>query len=305
MKPKLIVILGPTAVGKSEIALELAQQIGGEIINADSQQVYRYMDIGTGKPSKVDRDRAPHHLIDIANPDEEFNVAMFRRLAMAGLGDIERRGRKALVCGGSGLYIKGLTEGLFVGPAREPAIRERLRSEIGERGLSPVYQRLRKVDPAATSWIHPHDRQRIVRALEVFELTGKPMSQWQREHDFSDERFASLKIGLNRSREELYDRINRRCDRMIEAGLVDEVKNLMAIGYDLSLKPLRSVGYRHVGLFLSGAMPLGDAVALMKRDTRRLAKRQLTWFRRDEEINWYHPDTDRGKIMLAAEEFGR
>ena len=305
MKPKLIVILGPTAVGKSEIALELAQRIGGEIINADSQQVYRRMDIGTAKPSAADRERVPHHLIDVVDPDEEFNVATYRRLAMKCIDDIERRGRKAVVCGGTGFYIKALTKGLFVGPAQAPDVREALQVEIKERGLGSLYQRLQQVDPPATFRVHPHDRQRIMRALEVFESTGKPMSQWQREHDFSDERFASLKIGLNRSREELYDRINRRCEQMVDGGLLDEVSSLIANGYGLDLKPMQSVGYRHMGLVLKGAMSLPEALSLMKRDTRRLAKRQLTWFRRDEEINWYHPDADRGKIMPAAEEFGR
>jgi tRNA dimethylallyltransferase len=305
MKPKLIVILGPTAVGKSEIAVELAEQIGGEIINADSQQVYRRMDIGTAKPSAADRERVPHHLIDVVDPDEEFNVATYRRLAMECIDDIEGRNRKAIVCGGTGLYIKALTKGLFVGPGQAPDVRARLKAELKKHGLGSLYRRLERIDPPATSWVHPHDRQRIMRALEVFEVTGKPMSQWQREHGFSDERFDNLKIGLHRPREELYDRINRRCEQMINGGLLDEVRGLIADGYGGDLKPLRSVGYRHMRLVLNGVMSLPEALALMKRDTRRLAKRQLTWFRRDEEINWYHPDTDRGKIMPAAEEFGR
>jgi tRNA dimethylallyltransferase len=303
MKPKLIIILGPTGVGKSEIALELAEAIGGEIVNADSQQVYRHMEIGTGKPSKTNRDRVPHHVIDVVDPDGEFNVATYRRLAVGSIDDIERRDRKILVCGGTGLYIKALTEGLFTGPAASQEIREELRNEIEEHGLASVFERLQIVDPAATSWIHPNDRQRIIRALEVFALTGKSISEWQREHGFSDHRFETLKIGLDRPREELYGLINRRCDRMIDEGLVDEVKNLIAMGYELALPPLGSVGYRHVGLFLAGMMPLDDAVALMKRDTRRLAKRQLTWFRRDKEIHWQHPDKDRVNITQVAKEF--
>jgi tRNA dimethylallyltransferase len=303
MKPKLIIILGATGVGKSEIALELAEAIGGEIVNADSQQVYRHLEIGTGKPSKTDRDRVPHHVIDVVNPDEEFNVAAYRRLAVGSIDNIERRDRKILVCGGTGLYIKALTEGLFTGPAASQEIREELRSEIEGRGLASVFARLQIIDPAATSWIHPNDRQRIIRALEVFALTGKSISEWQREHGFSEHCFETLKIGLNRPREELYGLINRRCDRMIDEGLVDEVKNLIAMGYELTLPPLGSVGYRHVGLFLTGVMPLDDAVALMKRDTRRLAKRQLTWFRRDKEIHWRHPDKDRRNIAQMAKEF--
>jgi tRNA dimethylallyltransferase len=303
MEPKLIIVLGPTAAGKSAIALALAEEIGGEIINADSQQVYRSMDIGTGKPSKEERDRVAHHIIDVVDPNEEFNVALFRQLATDSVYDIASRGRKAIVCGGTGLYIRALTKGLFVGPGQEPKIRAALRAEVQEHGLDSLYQRLKRVDPPSTSWIHPHDQQRIVRALEVFELTGKAMSEWQREHRFDERRFETLKIGLDRPREELYALIDRRCERMIEDGLVDEVKHLVAMGYDLKLKSLSSVGYRHVGLFLSGAMPLHDAMTLMKRDTRRLAKRQLTWFRREREVQWRHPERERTRILQLAKEF--
>ena len=303
MKPKLIIVLGPTAAGKSEIALALAEEIGGEIINADSQQVYRSMDIGTGKPSKEERDRVAHHIIDVVNPDEEFNVARFRQLATDSIYDIGNRRRKVIVCGGTGLYIRALTTGLFVGPAQDPEIRAALKAEAEDHGLDSLYIKLKRVDSASTSWIHPHDQQRIIRALEVFALTGKGLSEWQREHRFNENRFETLKIGLDRPREELYALIDRRCDRMIEDGLVDEVKHLVAMGYDLKLKSLGSVGYRHVGLFLSGAMPLHDAMTLMKRDTRRLAKRQLTWFRRDGEVQWRHPDRERARIMQLAKEF--
>jgi tRNA dimethylallyltransferase len=261
------------------------------------------MNIGTGKPSKADRDRVAHHVIDVVNPDQEFNVAAYRRLAVDGIDDIGRRERKILVCGGTGLYIKALTEGLFIGPAASQGIRAELRNEIGERGLASVYERLQTVDPAATSWIHPNDRQRIIRALEVFALTGKCISEWQREHGFSESHFDTLKIGFYRPREELYELINRRCDRMIDEGLVNEMKSLIAMGYGLGLPPLGSVGYRHVGFFLSGVMALDDAVMLMKRDTRRLAKRQLTWLRRDKEIHWRHPNKDRVNITQMAAEF--
>jgi tRNA dimethylallyltransferase len=296
MKPTLIIIVGPTGVGKSEIAVELAEEIGGEIINADSQQVYRHMDIGTAKPSAVDRERVPHHLIDVVDPDEEFDVAIFRRLALRSIDDVGRRGRKAIVCGGTGLYVKALTKGLLVGPAQAPEVRARLKAELENQGLGALYRRLQQIDPAATSWIHPHDRQRIMRALEVFESTGKRMSEWQGEHGFSEERFESLKIGLDRPRQELYDRINRRCEQMVQSGLLEEVRNLRASGYGLNLKTLQSVGYRHMGLVLNGVMSLADALALMQRDTRRLAKRQLTWFRGDAQICWYSPN-DRLEIQ--------
>ena len=303
MKPKLVIVLGPTAVGKSDVVLELASEINAEIINADAQQVYRQMDIGTAKPSLAERKKVPHHLIDIVDPDGEFNVAMFRQLATASANDIGTRNKTAIVCGGTGLYIRALTKGLFVGPAQDTAIRHTLTLEAQGHGLRSLYERLEQVDPAATFWIHPHDRQRIIRALEVYELTGKPISKWQKEHGFNEAPFDTLKVGLCRERTELYSLIDRRCDRMIEDGLLDEMKALCAKGYSLDLKPLRGVGYKHVGLFLKGEMGLEEAVFLMKRDTRRLAKRQLTWFRSDKEIRWFHPQADRGRIKAVVREF--
>ncbi len=303
MKPKLIVILGPTAVGKSEIALELAEKIDAEIINADSQQVYRFMDIGTAKPRANERQRVRHHIIDVVEPNEQFSAALYRRLALQAMSEIRSRGKRMIVCGGTGLYIRALTRGLFVGPSQNRKIRERLGREFEDAGLDPLYHRLVSIDPGAVSLIHPNDRQRIIRALEVFELTGKPISEWQKEHGFGDALFETIKIGLNRERGELYDRINQRCDAMIQAGLVDEVRGLLAKGYSLDLNSLRSVGYRHAGLYLSGAMSLEEAVSLMKRDTRRLAKRQLTWFRRDTDVQWFHPATDFGKLKQSVQQF--
>ena len=305
MKPKLVIILGPTAVGKSEVAMKLAAKIGAEIINADSQQVYRYMNVGTGKPSRADRERVVHHLIDVVDPDEEFNVAIFCRLALETIDHIHARGKHVVVCGGTGLYLKALTRGLFVGPERNPEVRNELAREMQEKGLGALYQRLIEIDPGAHSRIHPNDRQRIVRALEVYRLTGKPMSQWQREHDFGDERFDTFKIGLQRERAELYDLINRRCDRMIGEGLLEEVRGLVAKGYSLDLKPLQSVGYRQMGLVLQGMLEIDKAVEEMKQETRHFAKRQLTWFRGDYEIRWLHPESEKKEIRRAAESFLR
>jgi len=303
MKPKLVIVFGPTAAGKSELVLELAPRVNAEVINADSQQVYRQMDIGTAKPSKAERAKVPHHVIDVVDPDEEFNVARYRELATAAAQDIRSRGKQAIVSGGTGLYIKALTLGLFVGPAQDAGIRRSLHVEAETNGLRSLYQRLERVDSLATSWIHPNDRQRIIRALEIYELTGKPISEWQKEHACHDSAFSTLKIGLDRQRAELYDRINQRCNQMIEAGLVHEVKGLFEKGYSRDVNSLRSVGYRHMGLFLAGRMSLEEAVHLMKRDTRRLAKRQLTWFRRDEEIRWFHPERQTQEIHRAVESF--
>lgn len=302
MKPKIVIIIGPTAVGKSAVALELATALGGEIVNADSQQVYRYMDIGTAKPSAAERQRVPHHIIDVVDPDEEFSAARFRALAAAAIEQIQQRRRTVIVCGGTGLYIKALTKGLFVGPARDERIRLRLSAEAERLGLAVLYERLERVDAAATSWIHPNDRQRILRALEVFELTGRPMSEWQKQHGFGESDFDCLTIGLNSDRKALYAAINQRCETMIAQGLVEEVTGLVQRGYGLDLKPLQSVGYRHAGLILTGAMNQAAALELMQQDTRHLAKRQLTWFRGVKEIRWFHPEA-RAEIRAAAESF--
>ena len=303
MKPKLVIVLGPTAVGKSEVALQLAQSIDSEIVNADSQQVYRYMDIGTGKPSLDDQQRVRHHLIDVVDPDEEFNAALYRRLATEAIEDIQRRGKTALVCGGTGLYLKALTHGLFTGPGQDPDLRRTLEQEINDNGLAPMYQRLVDIDPSVLSSIHPNDRQRIIRALEVYRITGKPISAWQKEHAFQEESFEVLKIGLMRERAELYDLINQRSERMMEAGLLDEVRGLISRGYSLELKPLRSVGYRQMGEVVQGAKNVVEALDGMKQETRRLAKRQLTWYRADTDIHWYHPEKQQDEILSAARQF--
>lgn len=303
MKPKLLIVLGPTAVGKSEIALQLAPSINSEIVNADSQQVYRHMDIGTGKPSREAQQRVRHHLIDIVDPDEEFNAAFYRQLATAAIDDIQKRGKNVLVCGGTGLYLKALTHGLFTGPGQDPELRRGLEQELKENGLTALYQRLVEIDASVLSSIHPNDRQRIIRALEVYHSTGKPISVWQKEHAFQEEPFEVLKIGLMRGRAELYDLINRRSEQMLESGLLDEVRGLVSRGYNLELKPLRSVGYRQIGEVLQGGKTVVEALDEMKQETRRLAKRQLTWYRADTDIHWYHPEKQQDEILGAARKF--
>ena len=303
MKPKLVIVLGPTAVGKSNIVLDLAFQLRAEIISADSQQVYRHMDIGTAKPSREQREKIPHHLIDVVDPDEEFNAAMFRNLAIEIAHELADQDKRIIVCGGTGLYIKALTRGLFGGPGQDPQIRQALEWEIEEHGIGALYHRLEQVDPQSAARIHPHDRQRISRALEVYHATGRKISDWQSEHGFTDSLFEVLKIGLDRPRSEVYDRIDRRCELMIATGLLNEVKKLVEMGYTLDLKPMQSIGYRHLGLFLRGRISLDNAVHLMKRDTRRLAKRQLTWFGGDREIRWFDPESQRGNIEDAVRTF--
>jgi len=287
MLRKLIAILGPTAVGKSELALEVAAAVNGAIVNADSQQVYRYLDIGTGKPTSMERRRVEHFLIDVVDPDEAFNAAMFRQLANQSIERISAEGKRAIVCGGTGLYLRALMHGLFEGPGRYEEFRLALEQRIETEGLGALFQNLTEIDPAAAASIHPSDRQRLIRALEVYQATGKPISAWRNEHGFRERYFNLLKIGLNRPRHELYDIINRRCERMIEDGLLDEVRDLVARGYSLELPPLRSIGYRQMGQVLQGRQSLDAALEEMKRETRHLAKRQLTWFRNDREIVWF------------------
>jgi tRNA dimethylallyltransferase len=303
MKPKIVIVLGPTAVGKTELALAVAQRVNAEIVNADSQQVYRYLDIGTGKPSKPERARVRHHLIDVVNPDEDFNAARYRQLAAASIDEIHKRGAKVLVSGGTGLYLKALTGGLFSGPSQDTELRANLEREIAQIGLAALYDRLIAIDPGANTKIHPNDRQRIIRGLEVYQSTGRPLSEWQNEHRFQEEAFQVLKIGLARSRAELYDLINRRSESMIRAGLLGEVRGLMERGYELDLKPLRSVGYRQMGEVIEGIKGLPEAMAEMKQETRRLAKRQLTWFRSDAEIRWFHPEKQEREIAELIEAF--
>jgi tRNA dimethylallyltransferase len=303
VKPKLVVIVGPTGVGKSAIAIDVARQVGGEVINADSQLVYRHMNIGTAKPPEAERKGVPHHLIDVVDPDDEFNAARYRELALKAIEDVTSRRKKAVVCGGTGLYLRALLQGLFVGPGKNAAIRQQFEKEADARGLDSLYDRLKRSDPAAAAKIHPNDRHRIVRALEVYEITGKTISQWQTEHGFKENAFDALKIGLTRERKDLYQLIDRRTDEMIEAGLVDEVKNLIEKGYNLDLPALQSIGYRQIGFYLRGEIPLDEAVALTKRESHHLAKRQLTWFRADKEIRWFDAETDGGKINQAVEEF--
>lgn len=302
MLPKIVIILGPTAVGKSNLALELADAFNGAIVNADSQQVYRYLDIGTGKPAKADRDRVEHFMIDVVDPDEEFNAALYRRLATGCIEQIHRRKQNVIVCGGTGLYLKALTQGLFEGPGQDGEIRRALEQRIENEGLAPWYRWLTEIDPSVTATIHPNDRQRTIRALEVYQTTGKRLSDWQKEHGFQERPFEVLKIGLNRPRGELYDLINRRCERMVADGLVEEVRGLVARGYGLALKPLQSVGYRQMGQVLEGRQAPLDALEEMKQQTRHLAKRQLTWFRRDQDIVWFQPQ-QQSEIIESVQMF--
>jgi tRNA dimethylallyltransferase len=303
-KPKVVVITGPTAVGKSALALATARRVGAEVIGADSRQVYRFLDIGTAKPGQAEREEVVHHLLDVVNPDEHFNSACYLTQARAAIADILRQGQRVLVVGGTGLYIKVLTQGLFAGPKAEAGLRARLRLQEEVEGRGFLYRQLQAVDPEAARILHPHDTLRLIRALEVFLLSGKPISVWQREHCFQDRLFSVLTVGLVLERDELYRRIERRCWSMVEEGLVEEVERLWAMGYGPELPPLRSIGYGQIGKYLRGIMGWQEAMAEMIRETRHLAKRQLTWFRSDAEIRWFRP-RQRSEIMAELERFWR
>jgi tRNA dimethylallyltransferase len=284
-----LALVGPTGAGKTELGIALAQQFDAEIINADSRQVYRRLDVGSAKPTPQQRTAVPHHLVDVVEPDEPFNCARFRQLALTAIDDVKRRGKRVLIVGGTGLYVKALLHGLFDGPSPDPALRAAL---LHEEGQTPgtLHRRLRAVDPAAAARLHPHDRIRLVRALEVQHLTGRPISEWQAEHHFGSGALDARVLGLWLPRAELYARINARCQAMVDAGLIDEVRRLYAEGFAPDLPALRSPGYREIGEYLRGLCDLPAAIARMAQATRHLAKRQLTWFRADPEIAWCGPE---------------
>jgi len=285
-------IVGPTGVGKSAVALTLAERLSGEIVNADSRQVYRGLDIGTAKPSPEDRRRVKHHLIDVREPDDPLDVAGFLALARSAIADAAARGRAILVVGGSGLYLRVLRGGIFAGPPAAPALRRELEAIAAERGVEHLHAQLAQVDPSSAARIGHRDLYRIVRALEVFRLTGQPISAHQRLHRFADREYETLTVGLAMDRERLYKAIDRRFTAMVEHGLVDEVRALLEAGYDPGRPSLTSVGYRQILAAVRGEMTLERSIELAKRDSRRLAKRQLTWFRADREIAWV--DAERG-----------
>lgn len=288
-KPKLIIICGPTGIGKTALSLSLAEAFGGEIVSADSMQIYRYMDIGTAKPSPAEQQRVAHHMIDVADPDEAYDAARYAREARDCLAGLQRRRVLPLVVGGTGLYIRALLHGLFAARPSSPEIREQLRQEARASGSLALHERLAGCDPEAARRIHPNDAYRVIRALEVYALTGRPMSACQQAHGFADVPFDALKICLHIERQALYERINQRVVQMVAEGLLEEVRQLLEMGYPGGLKSMQSIGYRHMVDYLQGRRDWFDAVEQMKRDTRRYAKRQLIWFRKDRELIWLGP----------------
>ncbi|MEE9557323.1 MAG: tRNA (adenosine(37)-N6)-dimethylallyltransferase MiaA [Candidatus Adiutricales bacterium] len=283
-RPKVVVLAGPTGVGKTSLAISLAVKFGAEIISADSMQVYRYLDIGTAKPSSSEREKAVHHLIDLLDPDQEFDVAAYLARARPLINELHERRVPILVVGGTGFYVRSLIRGLFKGPGSDAVIRARLKQEARDSSKEDLHDRLAQVDPETAARLHPHDLFRVIRALEVFELTGRTISSFHTEHGLAEKPYQVLLCALTLPCEELYGRIEARTRRMFEAGLVEEVQSLLKRGYTPDLKPLKSIGYKQVVDFLTGTISLDQARVEMTRMTRRYAKRQMTWLRSQPDI---------------------
>ncbi|MGE5605468.1 MAG: tRNA (adenosine(37)-N6)-dimethylallyltransferase MiaA [Bacteroidota bacterium] len=277
----LIILAGPTAVGKTELSLKLAQSLDAEIISADSMQVYKRMDIGTAKPSREERKAVPHHLIDLVEPDQDFSVADYQKCFEQTATAIYVRGKLPLLTGGTGLYIRACTQAFNLEPGEPlPDLRRKLKEEAEQYGPEYIHQRLAKVDPAAAVKIHPNDVRRVIRALEVFQNTGVPISQLQQKRNYGF-KYNVIYLFLNRERDELYRRIELRVDRMISEGFIEEVHSLLEDGFPPQLKSMQSLGYKQICSYLRQDISLEEAIASIKQETRRYAKRQLTWFRKE------------------------
>jgi len=283
---RFLVIVGPTGVGKTRVALEIAEKSGAQILSADSRQIYRYMDIGTAKPSREERRRVRHYFIDIINPDQRYSAGEYGQQARQQLRDLFRRGKLPIVVGGSGLYIRALLDGLSPELPSDPEIKNQLIEELKASGNIELHRRLREVDPQAAERIHPHDSQRILRALEVFQITGRKISEMQKILPQQKLEFTPVVVGLNMERKRLYQKIEQRVERMIAEGLVEEVEKLVRMGYSKDLNSLRTVGYKEVFPLLEGKQTLEKTVEEIKKNSRRYAKRQLTWFCSDPRVRW-------------------
>jgi tRNA dimethylallyltransferase len=282
----MIIILGVTASGKGRLAFDLAESLGAEIISIDSMKVYRRMDIGTAKPPEEARRRIKYHLIDIVEPSDSFSVGVFRKRALSAMEQIKGRGKEIIGVGGTALYIKALLYGLFEGPGSDKQIRAELQEQAEAQGLGELYQELTKIDAMAAERINPNDSKRIIRALEVYRMTGKPISSFQRQWEDSEGKGDWTIIGLRREKAEESRRINGRVKRMIAAGLVDEVNALLDEEKPLSKQARCAIGYAEIIEYLSGRIELEDAVELIKKNTRRLAKNQRTWFKTFKDVHW-------------------
>jgi len=295
----IVAIVGPTAIGKSRIGIEVAKILHTEILTADSCQVYRGMDIGTDKPTIQARQEIPHRLIDLVDPDYPFNVGDFRRHAIQEIAQLHPRGLLPLVVGGTGLYIRALLRGLCPGPPANWPVRHALTQEASERGWSFLHEKLQQVDPDLAQRLHPNDQPKVLRALEVYQTLGIPFSKVQQEHQFQESPYPFLLIGLTMERQALYRRIEARVEWEIEKGLVEETQRLMQKGYSRSLGSMKGLGYRQFSGYLDGEYSYDEAVRLLKRDTRHFAKRQMTWFRKEPGIHWIALEESESPVKAA------
>jgi tRNA dimethylallyltransferase len=286
----IVVVVGPTAVGKSEFALQACERFDGELISVDSIQVYRGLDVGTSKPSPDERCRAAHHGIDLADPRRDFSLGDFVRAAVASIASVRSGGRLAVLVGGTGLYLRGVLKGIIDAPRRDETLRRRLRALARRRGADHLHRMLARVDPPAAARLSAADRQRVVRALEVFFASRRGLSEWINERPFGADRYRSIKVGLSMEREVLYRRIDARVQRYFDAGLIEEVRGLLASGVPMSANAFKALGYREVLAHLNGEIALPEAIALTQRNSRRYAKRQWTWFRKEEAVAWFEVD---------------
>jgi len=308
--PLLVVILGPTASGKSALAIQLAERFSGEIVSCDSVAVYRHFEIGTAKPSREERTRIPHHLIDVAEPGGAFTAGEYARQARVAIGEISKRGRRPIVVGGTGLYLRALLEGLFPGPQRSDELRERLRSRAADRGSKHLHRILSRLDPAAAAKIHANDIPKLVRAIEVCLTARGPMSDLWRERGRDPlAGFRILRIGLNPPRGQLYERINQRAKQMFDDGLVVETRSLLErYGDGRKIAPIHSLGYKQALEYLRGELTLNQAMAAAQQGHRNYAKRQRTWFLREPDVTWLEgfggdPETRKRANALITERF--
>ncbi len=305
----LIVLVGPTAIGKSRIAIHVAKQLGTEILTADSTQVYRGMDIGTDKPSLTEQEEVAHRLINLVNPDEPFNAGEYRRLAIKEIERLYENGCLPFVVGGTGLYVRVLVRGIWSGPPVDWSIRYQLEEESRQRGMEDLYRELSAVDPDSARQLHPNDRVKVLRALEVYRQMGVPRSQAHQRHGFQDCPFRLLFIGLSMNRQSLYERIEARVELELSKGLVQETQTLLHKRFSRDLTSMKSLGYRQMASYLVGECDYQEAVRRLKRDTRHFAKRQLTWFRKEPDIEWLElaeedqPENVASRILARIEKF--
>ncbi|KNZ42136.1 tRNA (adenosine(37)-N6)-dimethylallyltransferase MiaA [Acetobacterium bakii] len=301
-KPEVLVLVGPTASGKTALGIALAKALNGEIVSADSMQIYKYMSIGTAKVTIAEMDGVPHHLVDCILPDEEFSVAKFKEAALTWIHDILSRGKLPIVVGGTGLYINGLTLPWgFREKDEDEVVRWQLAAEAEMLGCEALFERLKEVDPKTAQTVHPNNVKRVIRALEIFEVTGKPKSFFDEKASTEELPYTYEIIGLKWPRDVLYERINRRVDNMVTKGLIKEAQDLLERGYSWSLVSLKAIGYKELRPYLEGKATLEEMLTILKQNTRHFAKRQMTWFRKDDRIHWVEANEERDVNDLTNE----